>query len=615
MKLWFLKYKKSKMLSNIIIKSTYVFVIIAILITAVFISTNNAFASLNKIQSVPTYSFSKGSGTSTNPFQITSVADLKGLATNVNAGTKYGGKYFKLMKNLNLNNQSFTPIGGKDDEKYFSGVFDGNNFIIEGLNVNINSYRYAGLFGITDHATIRNLTVSGSVSGSDSCFYVAGIVGYAQNNTQFNKCANWCNVTNSSTKGAVGHRSFYAGGIVGCAEKDGAIFNLCKNLGQIVCSADSSFEYVAGGICGYNAKRVTKSFNSGNVTAGHSSNNSSYAGGICGAGKVDSISNCYNTGNITATASETLHNTYWFTLTGEYKREKVSTTYYKKDEKSKTDIATKHSDNFVYFSDTEQYTYGNLRPYNHKLIDLNSNYDESCEEDAFQKKYFYRQSAYAYGISYSCSSLSNCYNSGNISGGYAKTVYDFGFTIYNYAFNKTHQLKYSCTFKSGGSYGPLTNGTIDANSNAYYLTTFNEFGCIMEVNYPTANLGQRTFTFEYERSDSKEYKYTMREKKNHIAYYTFRIYTPEQDWSVWLSVSTSYKDNHADPGYRNIIEQCSSYGVFDGENCMRPPNSVYKLKGTEKTRDGIIEAFSNNSIWDSSPAINNNYPYIKEMYW
>jgi len=44
-----------------------------------------------------------GSGTSGDPYQISTVADLATLATNVNAGTNYSGTYFKQMNDIDLN--------------------------------------------------------------------------------------------------------------------------------------------------------------------------------------------------------------------------------------------------------------------------------------------------------------------------------------------------------------------------------------------------------------------------------------------------------------------------------------------------------------------------------
>lgn len=43
-----------------------------------------------------------GSGTSGDPYQISTAAHLALLATNVNGGTAYAGIYFKLMNDISL---------------------------------------------------------------------------------------------------------------------------------------------------------------------------------------------------------------------------------------------------------------------------------------------------------------------------------------------------------------------------------------------------------------------------------------------------------------------------------------------------------------------------------
>ena len=77
----------------------------------------------------------------------------------------------------------------------FAGTFDGNGHTISNLNINItltadsNTFLYAGLFGYTNGATIKNLhisglniTINGEANNSLSSVY-AGLVGFASNTT------------------------------------------------------------------------------------------------------------------------------------------------------------------------------------------------------------------------------------------------------------------------------------------------------------------------------------------------------------------------------------------------------------------------------------------------
>ena len=88
----------------------------------------------------------------------------------------YGGAYFKLARRL-TSIGNITPIGTSSN--VFSATFDGNNKTISGLNISVAGNN-VGLFGYISGATIKNLTVNGSVKGSQ---YVGGVVGYALNST------------------------------------------------------------------------------------------------------------------------------------------------------------------------------------------------------------------------------------------------------------------------------------------------------------------------------------------------------------------------------------------------------------------------------------------------
>ena len=88
----------------------------------------------------------------------------------------YGGAYFKLARSIaSLGN--ITPIGTISN--VFAATFDGNNNNLSGLNISVAGNN-VGLFGYISGATIKNLTVNGSVKGSSN---VGGVVGYALNGT------------------------------------------------------------------------------------------------------------------------------------------------------------------------------------------------------------------------------------------------------------------------------------------------------------------------------------------------------------------------------------------------------------------------------------------------
>ena len=236
-----------------------------------------------------------GSGTETDPYQINTAAGLKWFRDKVNnAKTKEETKICAVLTaNIDLKNEEWTPIGigngtennGATIDFPYSGTFDGNGHTISGLNVNYGD-KNGGLFCYVKSATIKNLTVAGSVtySSGDGIAY-GGIVGCADSSTIEN-CTNRCTVTGN----------WYAGGIVG-RSVDSDIIG-CANFGNISSPSRS------GGICGkitgekdtYGIDATIRDcYNVGMVSG-------NYAGGITGqsdSGNIDIlIANCYNVGSL-----------------------------------------------------------------------------------------------------------------------------------------------------------------------------------------------------------------------------------------------------------------------------------------------------------------------------
>lgn len=104
-------------------------------------------------------SYAGGTGTKDDPWLISNDLELAKLAHDVNTGkTKamFAGKYFKLTKDINLNQGKWMPIGTwkcnkKENDRYFAGKFDGDghtisNMKIEWINAENNEASW-GLFG------------------------------------------------------------------------------------------------------------------------------------------------------------------------------------------------------------------------------------------------------------------------------------------------------------------------------------------------------------------------------------------------------------------------------------------------------------------------------------
>ena len=236
-----------------------------------------------------------GLGTAAYPYQISTADQLKLFRDKVNdAKTKEETKICAVLTaDIDLKNEEWTPIGigngtennGATIDFPYSGTFDGNGHTISGLNVNYRN-KNGGLFCYVMNATIKNLTVAGSVthSSGDGVAY-GGIVGCADSSTIEN-CTNRCTVTGN----------WYAGGIVGWSTDSDIIG--CANFGNI---SSPSF---SGGICGKIGGEndaagidatIRDCYNVGMVSG-------NYAGGITGQSDSEDIdiliANCYNVGSL-----------------------------------------------------------------------------------------------------------------------------------------------------------------------------------------------------------------------------------------------------------------------------------------------------------------------------
>ncbi len=101
----------------------------------------------------------QGNGTAESPYQIATVEDLTALATSVNSGQNYEGKYFQLSDNIDLVGTSWSPIGGKDHP--FKGTFDGNDKTVSNLTINNQDLKYAGLFGsLHTPGVLKNIKIN-----------------------------------------------------------------------------------------------------------------------------------------------------------------------------------------------------------------------------------------------------------------------------------------------------------------------------------------------------------------------------------------------------------------------------------------------------------------------
>ena len=249
-----------------------------------------------------------GSGTSSDPYLILNPIQLNQMRNYLNQT----GVYFKMMANIDLTDyledenpsQGWQPVGSSSSSA-FKGILDGNGKSISGLWINRSSTDYVGLFGYTNGATIKNLTVTATtVKGKN---YVSIITGYSSSTTISN-----CTVSGTTIQGN-NNVSIISGygvstTISGCSASgsikgasligsyigsSGDNMVLSNNYASV--SINASGDYV-GGFIGKNVADISLSISNCTLD-GTLIRGANYVGGCCGSIEgyhttSNSINNC-----------------------------------------------------------------------------------------------------------------------------------------------------------------------------------------------------------------------------------------------------------------------------------------------------------------------------------
>ncbi len=178
---------------------------------------------------------------------------LVDFAKRVNEGETFAGKTISLADNIVLDGVSnWVPIGQGD--KPFEGVFDGKNFTVSGLNYNRNGedeLAEVGFFGAIYNATIKDLTVKGTITAFTNCvggiYSCGGICGASSGTSYIQGCTSEVTIDGTKMEGEAS--AIFAAGILGSAmTNNGATVTIdnCHNKGNITLS--NSATSVAAGI-------------------------------------------------------------------------------------------------------------------------------------------------------------------------------------------------------------------------------------------------------------------------------------------------------------------------------------------------------------------------------
>lgn len=239
-------------------------------------------------------------------YLIETAAELQWFAVEVNSGESAISA--KLTEDIDLSSVcgaelgSWKPIGDYScNTNGYQGTFDGQNHRITNLYINENfsnynntSMYYRGLFGYLEDATVKNLSLYGSVVSN--CRYVAALAGELRSGSIVN-CHNYATVTCTQDKNEFAYAGIVAGSF-------GSVVD-CSNHAKITGS-----DGWVGGIVGYAYSNVEISgcFNEGEIYCNGTYGGYTGVGGIVGRAQYSiTITNCYNTGSVyqqTVSASE-----------------------------------------------------------------------------------------------------------------------------------------------------------------------------------------------------------------------------------------------------------------------------------------------------------------------
>jgi len=217
-----------------------------------------------------------GTGEPNDPYLIYDANQMNAIGADANDWDRH----FKLMADIDLAGFTGTSfniigycVGSWEDDKPFTGVFDGSGHTISNFTYTTTGTDYIGIFGYVT-GEIKEVGLIDPNVDAGTGGVVGSLVGYLVNGTVSD-----CYVEGGSVSG---HRSI--GGLWGKSWQS-TITN-CYSTGSV-----AGNEYVGGMVGGNSYGSITNCYSSGDVSGG------SYVGGLAG-GNFGNISDCYATGSV-----------------------------------------------------------------------------------------------------------------------------------------------------------------------------------------------------------------------------------------------------------------------------------------------------------------------------
>lgn len=222
---------------------------------------------------------SEAFGTQSNPYTISSEAELKAFRSLVNDGkTTICGK---LTADITLSGD-WTPMGTSTAP--YVGIFDGDGYTISNLTAPETSWGFGLVAYGGEGLTFKNLTIDGNltVKGRTGAF-----VGYASGAVTFENCVNKTDIT--------GTADAEVGGFIGNPETYAHTFTNCVNYGDITATTKPAVGGFVGIANNSKSQKFTNCINYGSI----SGVGEAVVAGISSNG---TFKNCLGIGNVTNTS-------------------------------------------------------------------------------------------------------------------------------------------------------------------------------------------------------------------------------------------------------------------------------------------------------------------------
>ena len=215
--------------------------------------------------------YSGGTGTQADPYQIGRAGDWTTLFSSV----EDWGKHFILTASIDFSGAVLMPVGNL--EVQFTGVFNGDGYVLSNGQINLPGIVGTGLFGyVGEGGKIQDVGVEGvDVTGGSS---VGGLAGSNSGSIVS------CYTTGAATAVDEGDT---VGGLIG------------QNSGTVTfshASGQAAGDYYVGGLVGQNDGTVSSCYASCVVSG------NAYVGGLMGENLEAAVTSCYAAGPVTGNA-------------------------------------------------------------------------------------------------------------------------------------------------------------------------------------------------------------------------------------------------------------------------------------------------------------------------